>query len=78
MSEYRNLKIYAATSKEGAKPSLESQRMKEGKCKYCGEKWDPKHMCLQRRNPQKLSAREAVEEKKISECEEQSEEDTRA
>ena len=28
--------------REGEKPSLESQRMKEGKCKYCGEKWDPK------------------------------------
>ena len=31
--------------REGAKPSLEAQRMKEGKCKYCGEKWDPKHRC---------------------------------
>ena len=51
--------------------------MREGKCKYCGEKWDPKHICLQRSNPQKLYACEAEEEENISECEEPSEEDTR-
>ena len=48
--------------------------MREGKCKYCGEKWDPKHRCLQRSNPQKLYACEA-EEEKISEYEEPSEGD---
>ena len=46
--------------------------MKEGKCKYCGEKWDPKHRCFQRSNPQKLYACEAKEEKN-SENEESSE-----
>ena len=51
--------------------------MREGKCKYCGERWDPKHICAQRRNPQKLYACEAQKEEKISECEEPSEEDTR-
>ena len=50
--------------------------MREGKCKYCGEKWDPKYICLQRRKPQNLYACEAEEEEKISECEESSEEDT--
>ena len=50
--------------------------MREGKCKYCGEKWDPKHRCLQKNNPQKLHACEAEEEEKVSESEESSEEDT--
>ena len=63
--------------REGAKPSLEAQRMREGKFKYCGEKWDPKQRCLQRSNPQKLYACEAEEEEKILECEESSEEDAR-
>ena len=32
--------------REGTKPSLEAQRIKEGKC---GDKWDPKHICLQKK-----------------------------
>ena len=32
--------------REGMKPSLEAQRIKEVKCKFCGDKWDPKHICL--------------------------------
>ena len=51
--------------------------MRKGKCNYCGEKWDHKHRCLQRSNPQKLYACEAKEEEKISKYEESSEEDTR-
>ena len=43
--------------REGTKPSLEAQRIKEGKCKFCGDKWDPKHRCLQN----KLYACEAEE-----------------
>ena len=39
------------------KPSLEAQRIKEGKCKFGGDKWDPKHICLQK----KLYACEAEE-----------------
>ena len=62
--------------REGSKPTLEAQRMKEGSCKYCREKWDPKHRCLQKSNPQKLYAYEAKEEEKVSEGEESSEEDT--
>ena len=50
--------------------------MKEGKCKYCGEKGDPKHRCLQRSNPQKLYTCDAEEEEKVSESEESSEENT--
>ena len=33
--------------REGIKPSLEAQRIKEGKCKFRGDKWNPKHGCLQ-------------------------------
>ena len=31
------------------KPSLEDQRIKEGKCKFYADKWDPKHICLQKK-----------------------------
>ena len=55
---------------------MEAQIMKEGILKYCGEKWDPKHRCLQRSNPQKLYACEAEEEEKDSESEESSEDET--
>ena len=61
--------------REGAKPSLDAQRMNEGKCKYCGDKWDPKHRCLQKSNSQKLYACRAEEEEKVLEIEESSEED---
>ena len=49
--------------------------MKEGKCKYCGEKWGPKHTCLQKINSQKLYACEAKEKEKDSESEESNEDD---
>ena len=49
--------------------------MREGKCKYCGEKWDPKPRCLQNRNPPKLYACEAKEQEEILECEDSSKED---
>ena len=35
--------------REGTKPSLDAQRIKEGKCNFCGDKWDPKHICLQKK-----------------------------
>ena len=60
---------------EGEKPGLEAQRMREGKCKYCGEKWDHKHRCLKKSNPQKLYVCGAEEEDE-SESEESSEDDT--
>ena len=31
--------------REDEKSSLEKQRIREGKCKRCGENWDPKHRC---------------------------------
>ena len=34
--------------REGTKPSLEAHRIKEGKCKFCGDKWDPKHWLLKK------------------------------
>ena len=63
--------------REGAKPSLEPQRMKEGKCKYCGEKCDPKLGFLQKSNPQTLYGCGVEEEEKDSESEESSEDDTK-
>lgn len=38
---------------------LEAQRIKEGKCKRCGEKWDPKHICHIEDNSKKLYTCEA-------------------
>ena len=35
--------------REGTKPNLEARRIKEGKCKFCEDKWDPKHKCLQKK-----------------------------
>ena len=35
--------------REETTPSLEAQRIKEGKCKFCGDKWDPNHRCLQKK-----------------------------
>jgi hypothetical protein len=34
----------------GGKLSLEAQRIKERKCKHCGEKWDLRHKCLKGNN----------------------------
>ena len=38
--------------------------MKEGKCKYCGEKWDPRHICLKKETTNNLYQCEAEEEDK--------------
>ena len=38
--------------------------MKEGKCKYCREKWDPRHRCLKKETTQNLYQCEADEEDK--------------
>ena len=46
------------------KTTLEAQRMKEGKCKYCGEKWDPRHRCLKKETTKNLYQCEAEEEDK--------------
>ena len=43
------------------KTTLESQRMKEGKCKYCGEKWNPRHKCLKKETTKNLYQCEAEE-----------------
>ena len=52
---------------------MEAQIMKEGILKYCGEKWDPKHKSMQKRNPQ--NACKAKEEEKYSKREGSSEDD---
>ena len=38
--------------------------MKEGKCKYCGEKWDPRHRCLKKKTTKNLYQCEEKEEEK--------------
>jgi len=55
--------------REDNKLSIEAKRVREGKCKYCGEKWDPKHRCNTRDNSRKLYACEAEkdEESQIEE-----------
>jgi len=45
--------------REDNKTSVEAKIIKEGKCKYCGEKWDPKHRCNAREHSRKLYACEA-------------------
>ena len=36
------------------------QRMKQGKCKCCGEKWDPKHRCAKGKETKNLYTCEAT------------------
>ena len=36
--------------------------MKEGKCKYCREKWDPHHRCLKKETTKNLYQCEEEEE----------------
>ena len=45
---------------EDEKSNVERQRMKEGKCKRCGEKWDPKHRCAKGKEPKNLYNFEAT------------------
>lgn len=45
---------------EGEKTNLEMQRIKERKCKRCGEKWDPKHKCAKGKETKNLYTCEAT------------------
>ena len=36
------------------------QRMKEGGCKHCGKKWDPKHRCAKGKETKNLYKCEAT------------------
>ena len=45
---------------EGEKSNVEMQRMKEGKCKHCGEKWDLKHRCAKGKESKNLYNYEAT------------------
>ena len=40
--------------REEDKSNMEIQRMREGKCKCCGEKWDPKHRCAKGKETKNL------------------------
>jgi uncharacterized OB-fold protein len=46
----RSSKYIPPHLREGTLLGLEAQRIKEGKCKRCGDKWDPKHRCYTREN----------------------------
>jgi hypothetical protein len=54
-----NDKYIPPNLREDRRRSLESQRIKEGKCKRCGEKWDPRHRCQIEDNSKKLYTCEA-------------------
>jgi hypothetical protein len=49
-----NEKYIPPNLREDIRRSSESQRIKEGKCKRCGEKWDPRHRCQIKDNSKKL------------------------
>ena len=59
-----NTKYQPPHMRNGNKTTLEAQRMKEGKCKYCGEKWDPRHRCLKKETTKNLYQCEIEEEDK--------------
>lgn len=40
--------------------NVETQRIKEAKCRCCGEKWDPKHRCAKGKEPKNLYNCEAT------------------
>ena len=46
--------------REDEKSNVETQRIKEGRCKHCGEKWDPKHRCAKGKEPKNLYNCEAT------------------
>ena len=46
--------------REGEKFYMEIQRIQEGKCKHCGEKWDPKHRCAKGKESKNLYNCEAT------------------
>jgi hypothetical protein len=50
----RNEKYIPPNIREDRRRSLESQMIKEGKCKQCGEKWDPRNRCQIEDNSKKL------------------------
>ena len=70
-----NFKIYTVASQGRSKTQFGGPEDEGRKVKKCGEKWDPKHRCLQKRNHQNLYAYE-VEEEDESEREESSEDNT--
>lgn len=49
-----NPKYLPPKHREDNKSNMEIQRIREGKCKYCGEKWVPKHICNTRDDSRKL------------------------
>ena len=55
-----NTRFVPPHRREDEKSNVEMQRIKEGKCKRCGEKWDPKHRCAKGKEPKNLYNCEAT------------------
>ena len=55
-----NTRYVPSHHREDEKSNVEMQRIKEGKCKRCGEKWDPKHRCAKGKEPKNLYNCEAT------------------
>ena len=56
----KNSRYVPPHRREDEKSNVEAQRIKEGKCKCCGEKWDPKHRCVKGKEPKNLYNCEAT------------------
>ena len=52
--------------------------MKEGKCKRCGEKWDPKHRCAKGKETKNLYNCEATNDFNSDESDKKGIEDTQS
>ena len=50
----RNTRYAPPHHREDEKSNVETQRIKGGTCKRCGEKWDPKHRCTKGKEPKKI------------------------
>ncbi len=59
-ADAKNTRYVPPHRREDEKSNVEMQRIKEGKCKRCGEKWDPKHRCAKGKEPKNLYNCEAT------------------
>ena len=70
MTPEDNTNKYIPPPRRDDRKNLEIQRMREGKCRRCGDRWNPKHRCLLKDSSKKLYTCEA-EENSESEDEEE-------
>jgi len=71
-----NTKYVPPQPREGGKTNLEMKRMKEGKCKHCGENWNSKHKCVKGKETKKLYTCEATNDADSEESNEEEVEDS--